>query len=381
VAARPLLLPEGSVLLHIGMYKTGTSAIQGALFQARPHLAEHGVVHAGKSRHPMGAVLALIGRTLRGAAAPPTSEWQALVDQVAAASDKRVIVSSEFLGDVNPETARRAVRELGGPRVHVVVTLRPLVKVMPSQWQTYVRNGSTTSSYDDWLEGMLKRAPYKQPTPSFWKRNHHEVLVENWASIVGPENMTVIVVDEADRNFLFRTFEELVGLPSGLLVAERNTENRSLTLGEIELVRQISIEFLKRGWSAQLYRRVILKGLARHVSISRTPRADEPRIVTPQWALDRAAEIGAAAADKLPTLGVRIVGDVSTLGAPALAEEPREATNEEVVLPVEAARQAVIGTILASGVTTARIVDSTSTRELLRVVLGRGWGRLRRTPR
>jgi hypothetical protein len=49
------------VLLHVGMFKTGTTAIQGALFRARPQLAEHGVLHAGDSRHPMEAVQAFTG--------------------------------------------------------------------------------------------------------------------------------------------------------------------------------------------------------------------------------------------------------------------------------------------------------------------------------
>ena len=43
-----------------------------------------------------------------------------------------------------------------------------------------------------------------------------------------------------------------------------------------------------------------------------------------------------------------IVGDLSTLGAPALADEPGDAVPQETELPIEAAREAVIGTILSS---------------------------------
>jgi hypothetical protein len=375
------VLPDRSVLLHVGLYKTGTTAVQGALFRARPQLAEHGVLHAGKSRHPASAVLALTGRKMRGTPPPRIEQWHRLVKQVAAADDKRVIVSSEFFGDTDIQTARRAVRELGGSRVHVVVTLRPLAKIMPSQWQTFVRNGSGTHSYDDWLEKMLK-GEAKKPPSRFWRRNQHDVLVENWAAIVGPENVTVIVVDDADRGFLFRSFEELVGLPAGLLVAERDTENRSLSLFEIELVRQINIEFRRRGWSDELYRRVVQHGVSIRLSTNRIPHPNEPRLTTPQWALDRAAEIGSAAADKLSSLGVRIVGDISTLGAPMLAGEPNEATSVYMDLAVDAAREAVIGTILASGVLTpSPTAESTSTSDLLRIISGRVRHRARRALR
>jgi hypothetical protein len=364
------------VLLHVGMFKTGTTAIQGALFRARPQLAEHGVLHAGETRNPMQAVLAFRGQQMPGKPPPRPEQWDSLVAQVAAAANQRVVVSSEFLGTAGVETGRRAVELLGGPRVHVVVTLRPLAKMMPSQWQQYVRSRATTSSYDDWLDGMLRKPPFKRPTPSFWNRNHHDVLVERWASIVGPENLTVIIVDEADRTFLMRTFEDLLGLPAGLLVADKDTENRSMTLAETELVRQINVEFKNRGWSDELYRRMVLKGIGFQMQTHRTPDVDEPRITTPQWALDRVAEIGAAAADKISTLGVRIVGDISTLGAPRLADESRGA-GAPTTLPIDAAREAVIGAILTSGVLTVTPVETTSARDLLRVIFGRQWRRLR----
>jgi hypothetical protein len=376
VTERSLLLPDDAVLLHVGMFKTGTTAIQGALFRARPQLAEHGVLHAGETRNPMQAVLAFRGQQMPGKPPPRPEQWDGLVAQVAAAANQRVVVSSEFLGTAGVETGRRAVQLLGGPRVHVVVTLRPLAKMMPSQWQQYVRSRATTSSYDDWLDGMLRKPPYKRPTPSFWNRNHHDVLVERWGSIVGPENLTVIIVDEADRNFLMRTFEDLLGLPAGLLVADRDTENRSMTLAETELVRQINVEFKNRGWSDELYRRMVLKGIGFQMQTHRTPDVDEPRITTPQWALDRVAEIVAAAADKISTLGVRIVGDISTLGAPRLADESRGA-GAPATLPIDAAREAVIGAILTSGVLTVTPVETTSARDLLRVIFGRQWRRLR----
>jgi hypothetical protein len=377
VTGRPLRLPENAVLLHVGVFKTGTTSIQGALFRARPQLAEHGVLHAGATRQPISAVLALTGLRGRvGKPRPRMEQWEAFAAEVTAAADRRVVVSSEFFSGADEAAARRAVRELGGPRVHVVVTLRPLVKIMPSQWQQYIRNRSTVT-YDDWLEGMLKIPPFNSPTPTFWHRHRQDAQVERWASIVGPENVTVIVLDENDRDFLLRTFEDLLGLPSGLLVAEKDTENRSMTAGEIELVRQVNGEFLGRGWSDKLYRKFVRQGLTSQMQTNRTPPADEARLTTPQWALDRAAEIGAAAADKLSALGVRIVGDVSTLGAPALATESNDPVRDYPMVAVAAAREAVVGIVVTSGLATSTAVKVTSTRDLVGVILARGRSRLR----
>jgi hypothetical protein len=374
-------LPDGAVLLHVGPFKTGTSAIQGALFRARPQLEQYGVLHAGVGTQPMQAVLALRGvPPLVGDSPPQIEQWHALVEQVTDAADRRVVVSSEFFGDVDEDVARRAVRELGGSRVHVVVTLRPLTRIMPSQWQQYVRN-QATFSYGDWLDGMLRKPPYDKPTPSFWRRHHHDVVVQLWASVVGASNVTVVVPDETDRADLLRVFERLLGLPTGLLVADPSAENRSLTLGEVELVRQVNIEFRRRGWPDQLYKRLVRHGLIPAMQTGRVPAAGEPRITTPQWALDRAAEIGAAAAERVASTGVRVLGDLSSLGAHVVAGAG-DGTPADSVLAVAAAREAVLGIVTASGALAPdALVGSTRATDLLRVVASRAGRRLRRVAR
>jgi hypothetical protein len=45
-------LPEGARLVHVGPHKTGTTAVQNALWNARPQLLEQGVRHVGRSRNP-----------------------------------------------------------------------------------------------------------------------------------------------------------------------------------------------------------------------------------------------------------------------------------------------------------------------------------------
>ncbi len=341
-----LLLPEGTRLLHIGPHKTGTTALQVAFQESRRTLADHDVIYPKLRQH--AAALALTGGKGPNRGAPPSSidDWNTLVRQVAAAKPRqRVMISSEFYCEAKPDTVRRMVDELGGSRVHILVTLRPLVKIMPSAWQQYVRNGQV-APYDVWLEGMLRNPPFEKPTPSFWRRHHHDVVIERWASVVGPDRVTVLVLDESDRSMLTNTVEQMLGLPVGLLQPPPGRSNRSLTLGEIELVRRISIEFNERGWSDAVYRTYVLH-MARHLQETRRPSPDEPTIGTPDWAAQRCAEIGAAAAEKIATLGVHVVGDLSTLGAPPDPSAQDVSTPDNISLPVEAACDAVVASIAA----------------------------------
>lgn len=93
-------LPAGTRLLHIGPHKTGTTAIQGALFEAKDALPAHGVEFPAHSRHPMEAALAACARpATMGDAVPTERHWKRLIDQVKAARERTAVISSEFFAD------------------------------------------------------------------------------------------------------------------------------------------------------------------------------------------------------------------------------------------------------------------------------------------
>ncbi|HXZ71298.1 MAG TPA: hypothetical protein VEH31_10595, partial [Streptosporangiaceae bacterium] len=121
-----LPLEPGTRLLHIGPHKTGTTAVQDAFHIARERLPAYGVVYPGEGRQPLQAVLAVTGQpALLGEPPPGMAHWARLVRDVCAADSQRVVVSSEFFAGADDNAARRVLADLGGPRVHVVVTLRP----------------------------------------------------------------------------------------------------------------------------------------------------------------------------------------------------------------------------------------------------------------
>ena len=56
-------LPPDAVLLHVGVHKTGTTAIQAALADARPELRRAGVLYPGKRKAQHRSAMAVTQRT------------------------------------------------------------------------------------------------------------------------------------------------------------------------------------------------------------------------------------------------------------------------------------------------------------------------------
>jgi hypothetical protein len=307
-----LLLPAGSRLLHIGPHKTGTTSVQSAFHTNRAELAAQGVRYAGTQRQPMQAAHAVTGRASPYAdgKTPPIGRWLALVREVRGAPEGRVVISSEGFADADDTTVRRVIDDLGAGQVHVVVTLRPLIDLLPSQWQQQVQSGMTMA-YEDWLEAVFND-PANRVSQAFWHRHRHDELIRRWASEAGAGNLTAIVVDGADRDRVLRVLESMVGLRGGTLVPEPDLSNRSLTFAEVETIRAFNVAFRSEGLGTQLHAKVMRFGAAELMK-RRAPERDEPRIQTPAWAADRAAEVEREIVEGIKSSGVPVIGDLSSL--------------------------------------------------------------------
>lgn len=153
----PTISSDG-VLLHVGVHKTGTTAIQAALADARADLLERQIRYPGKLQAQHRAALALLGRpwgwNSRGGSVMDRRHFDALVRRTNK-HNGRVVISSEFFCEAPEDKAIEAIEALGGPdKVTVVVTLRNLGKLLPSSWQQYLKYGLTTA-YEKWLEDVF----------------------------------------------------------------------------------------------------------------------------------------------------------------------------------------------------------------------------------
>ncbi|UUW91654.1 hypothetical protein [Pimelobacter simplex] len=333
-------LADGTTLLHIGPYKTGTTAMQGALWEARDALAEHGVRYPGERAHEMGAAMAVaLGRVEPGQdLAEQRERWHALAAELRDERPRIGIVSSEVYCEASDEGARAVLDGLG-PATQVLITLRPVVRLLGSQWQQYTQN-IAVPSYPDWLREILDHPEGERVTPSFWRRHRHDRLVERWVGLVGPERVTVVVVDDRDHDGLPRVFEELLGVPAGLLQTPADRSNRSLTFPETQLVqalvRRTNGPAFGPAFDSADHSRFVRFGAARGLQAAPADRAAE-RVLTPAWAVDQALAIGASMAARVAASGATVIGDLGLLSDPALAPATGDNAPVTAVDPVAAA--------------------------------------------
>ena len=339
-------IANNSVLLHIGVHKTGTTAIQAALADARGDLLSHGVRYPGKLQAQHRAALALLGRpwgwNSRGGSVMDRRHFDALVRR-ASRHDGRVVISSEFFCEAPADKAQEVIDALGGPgRVTVVVTLRSLGKLLPSSWQQYLKYGLTTS-YDAWLEDVFANPGASKISPTFWRRHDHADVLARWSQAAGAENVNVLVLEDVDRSAQFRAFAQMLDVPEDILVSRMDlTSNRSMTAAEAELLVRLNKRVKKQmQWTD--YVRLVRRGVALRMVESREPDPDEPRLTTPDWALDAAAVQGQRSVQAIRELGVNVFGDVDALGArvpssPGGADQPGD-------IPIDAAVEAIVAVI------------------------------------
>lgn len=351
VDSNELLLPPSARLVHIGPHKTGTTSLQRSLHRSRDTLHQHGVHYAGPSPQPIIATLAVTGGPGRkGDRKPKPEDWTRLTDEIRDAGDQRVVLSSEFFDHADDEAARRVVHDVTGGPIHVVVTLRPIGKIIPSQWQQWVQNGRRTP-YVEWLRSLFPEPPEESTERLFWHRHSHGEQVRRWADAVGPENLTVIVADDADPDLLSHTFESMVGLPEGVL-DRTEVSNRSLTLAETEMVRQVNQYFVDHnwsgGWSEAVHANLMREGALRQMKVKRQPAPGEARVTTPAWALTRANERGARDIEIIESTGVRVIGDLPSLASVPVGDADESAMTASR-LRADALGHAVTGVITGRG--------------------------------
>ncbi len=307
------------LIIHAGFPKTGTTSLQEALSANRqillakgihyPHAGDH-YPHMGDKAHHLAA-FAISGRiwgwAKRGGLAVPIKEWSSLAKQINR-SRKNVLISSENFCEANLEQIQRIKSDIKTSDIKVIFTLRPLVKLLASSYQQYLKYG-IKPTYEEWLHSVLDNPGISKMTPTFWKRLMYGEVIENWVSVFGKDNVEIIVVDERAPEFLFESFNSLLGLEESVLKEQESGSNRSLTVEEISLLIEINRKFPKRRtWDDYeiFIREGAIKYLTDHVAAPLGAR----KLLTPEWAVIKAQEISRLNVEGIKRSGVRIIGDI-----------------------------------------------------------------------
>jgi hypothetical protein len=317
----PSAFPDGSRIVHIGLPKTGTTAVQAALDGSRDLLAEHGVVNISRARHQFFA-----GKAAAGVLRPwhdPIAyrNWDDLAQTLRTSTARCAILSSEALSEADPERIERIVDQLGGD-LQVVVTLRALAPMLASEWQQTLRRQQTLS-LTDWLQRRLT-PPAGADDDAVLPRLSLPRIVREWGSVIGEDALTFVVSDPADRTSLLHQFAGLLGVPPAALAAH-DYANASLPYPEAELLRHFNLAYTARGGDRATWMRTVnphgnarfnqLKGLERHP------------IEVPRWAAQRSNELMTRWLEEIAPSKATFVGDadhllVDAAGYPEAVEAP-----------------------------------------------------------
>lgn len=307
-----------NVVLHIGTMKSGTSYLQAVLRRNTDELRDNGVLVAEE----MGpATVDVLERRNVAKKSKVTGAWERFLNLVEAWDGHLVVASQEFLSGATAEEAAMVIGTFVERSVRVVVTCRDLLRVVPSHWQTVIKNGGTVT-FADYTRLLLTDDEEDQHryATGFWR--HHDVpaIVEAWAGAVGMENVVVVTVPPLDGppDVLWRRFAQAAGLPSfdGDLSATAKS-NVSLTYAETEMLRQVNTEIRKPLNQAE-YRMIVNKYLANKV-LRQSPESDRPAdrpADRPSFGRDsheRIRERAEAIAEGVAGLGVTVVGDIDEL--------------------------------------------------------------------
>ncbi len=314
---QPFRFPEGSRVVHIGPHKTGTTAVQFAFHEAREAVAAHGVHYVGPQSQTYLPALGLTGLPGRlGGPRGTESDWQGAVDEVRAQGAGTTLMSSESFANAEPKHIARLADDLDPERLQVVRMVRRYDKMLPSQWQQQISGGGRRG-YRSYLDRVLADSGH-----DFWRRHGFVPLTRTWLEQVGPEHLTVVVVNEDDRGWLLRVFEQFVGLPHGTLQPPADRENRSLTRSEVEILRGLNRIRKESGWVPRTHFEYVRRGVS--VALRGLPVDPEGgRITLPPSLVDEVAERTRADLAGLAGLGVRVVGSTDWL-TPTSTPDPTD---------------------------------------------------------
>lgn len=221
------------VFLHVGAPKTGTTYLQGILWDNRSELEKAGFLLPGtRSAHYQA-----MGDLRRGLWYDPQAKWTwDRMASAAAAWPGTVIISEEMLGAATAEQATRAIDSLRPAEVHVVVAGRDLWRTIPSSWQQAVR-ARGVGRFNKYVEAV-RTGGY----PEFWEHQTPLPILKRWGDGLPAEARHLVTVPPpgSARDVLWNRFASAVGIPDGVCRIGKSPGNVSLGAAETELLRRVN---------------------------------------------------------------------------------------------------------------------------------------------
>ncbi len=304
------------VLLHVGTPKTGTSYFQDVLFRNRRRLAVAGIHYpADRFDAHFLAALDLMRLPWGGLETQAVGAWDRLAGQVRRASGTSII-SHEILATASRSQVGRALESLGhgeGTEVHVVLSVRDLVRQIPAEWQENVKHRSIIS-YEKFLEQIQDPARDSRIASWFWGVQEVPDILNRWGHDLPPERIHLVTVPPPGGPplVLWQRFSDAFGLTGLDLDLEAERANPSLGVPETALLRRINRAANTVVEPADY--RPLVRELLAHQTLSH--RARSPRLALPPAVHPWAQEVAASWRTEIEQRGYDVIGDLDDLAGP-----------------------------------------------------------------
>jgi hypothetical protein len=248
------------------------------------------------------------------------------------------VISMEFMSLATPIQIHQIVDSFAGAEVHVILTARDLLRVLPSTWQNSVKGGRQWP-LDRYLKAVMSDEADdgdgnaqgdRQICRQFWRRHDLVAICHRWVEVVGKDRFHLVTVPPpgADPDLLWHRFASVIGAdPAAFDTKAGRQSNPSLSLTEARLMQLISAEIPDSGRNKRVLRGIFANKL---VLGGGGPKVTIPRGVQ-EWAAQRSESV----VEGLRLLDLQVVGALDDL-MPVLPAPPAQ-NDPAVDEPVEVA--------------------------------------------
>lgn len=232
------------IVLHVGAPKTGTTFLQGALWDQRSALLEQGYVCPGTRERDMFHAAVEIRESFAFWGLDPAElkgSWRRMCAE-ARDFNGSTIMSHELLSAANPRQIARALAPLEGEEVHVVLTVRDLARQVTSEWQERVKNGGS-KSFKSFHRAIGRQLRDQEFSGAFWRSQDPVSILSRWGAQIPAERIHVVTcpppgVGPAE---LWHRFADACGFDADALgPLEETTSNKTLGSVQAALLMRIN---------------------------------------------------------------------------------------------------------------------------------------------
>lgn len=302
------------VYLHIGAPKTGTTYLQHVMSRKRGKLRELGVLYPKSN----GKAHFLAAQDLRrldyyGVSGPKIAgAWGNVVGAVRK-WDGPSIISHEMFSLADAKTVQRAMRDLNGLEVHIVMTARDLARQIPAHWQEDIKNRGLLT-YSDYLHSLKRIDDSVNPffADIFWQYQNLPEVLRTWTAEIPPERVHIVTAPPrgaAGKDELWTRFARTVGIDPEQCTANVPVRNPSMGLVETNVLRRLNSKIIDE-MNGPAYHNLIKHYLAVDVLAAR-PDAEPLQLPAEDrdWVTQQTKEI----VQELREAEYNVVGDLEEL--------------------------------------------------------------------